>query len=121
MGRSCAAAHASGVSSPMVQFMAAGKRVSTSLKYAVAEHFKVHHQCSNQSAPLERSFRLLDLIHFGKGRCTFADAPRAVPPRGGVWGTVVPHPNGNAALFVFSLASYPRFAAAARCARSLSR
>jgi hypothetical protein len=63
----------------------------------------------------------MDLIHFGKGRCAFAAALRAVPPRGGVWGTVVPHPNGNAALFVFSETSYSRLAAAARCARSLSR
>lgn len=63
----------------------------------------------------------MDLIHFGKERCTVATALRAVPPRGGVWGTVVPHPSGNAALFVFSQTSYSRFAAAARCARSLSR
>jgi hypothetical protein len=63
----------------------------------------------------------MDLIHFGKGPRTFNAALRAVPPRGGVWGTVVPHPNGNAALFVFSETSYSRLAAAARCARSLSR
>jgi hypothetical protein len=40
--------------------------VSKPLFPAVAEHFKVHHQCSNQSAPLEGCFWLRDLIHFCK-------------------------------------------------------
>ncbi len=46
-------------------------QVSADAKYdpslvPVAEHFKVHHQCSNQSAPLEGCFWLRDLIHFCK-------------------------------------------------------
>ena len=41
-------------------------KTARQVSLAVAEHFKVHHQCSNQSAPLEGCFWLRDLIHFCK-------------------------------------------------------